>query len=132
MISSPEFRRSCLAIPACSAAVTSIRAARVKKRLDANDPGAYQRLKEEAYVLGEGDPSPAVVTFTTEAATMAVNEWLAGVTGLAGEAGMLPTRMRRFHARDERRPLVESHPAARVATRQRRSVARMCIRFWTW
>lgn len=51
-----------------------------------------------------------VVTFTTEAATMAVNEWLAGVTGLAGEAGMVPTGMRRFHARDERRPLVEQQP----------------------
>ncbi|UWQ74430.1 ThiF family adenylyltransferase [Leisingera sp. M658] len=75
-----------------------------------NDPDAYDRLKEEAYVLGEGDPSPAVVTFTTEAATMAVNEWLAGVTGLAGEAGMLPTRIRRFHARDERRPFVEPRP----------------------
>lgn len=72
-----------------------------------DDPDAYERLKEEAYVLGEGDPSPAVVTFTTEAAAMAVNEWLAGVTGLAGAAGMVPTRMRRFHARDERRPLVE-------------------------
>lgn len=75
-----------------------------------DDPDAYERLKEEAYVLGEGDPSPAVVTFTTEAAAMAVNEWLAGVTGLAGEAGMVPTRMRRFHARDERRPLVEPQP----------------------
>ena len=75
-----------------------------------DDPDAYERLKEEAYVLGEGDPSPAVVTFTTEAAAMAVNEWLAGVTGLAGEAGMVPTRMRRFHARDERRPFVEPRP----------------------
>jgi molybdopterin/thiamine biosynthesis adenylyltransferase len=73
-------------------------------------PDAYERLKEEAYVLGEGDPSPAVVTFTTEAAAMAVNEWLSGVTGLAGEAGMVPTRMRRFHARDERRPLVKPQP----------------------
>ena len=73
-----------------------------------DDPNTYGRLKDEAYVLGEGDPSPAVVTFTTEAATMAVNEWLAGVTGLAGEAGMVPTRIRRFHARDERRPLVET------------------------
>lgn len=72
-----------------------------------DDPDAYERLKEEAYVLGEGDPSPAVVTFTTEAATMAVNEWLAGVTGFAGKVGMLPTRMRRFHARDERIPFVE-------------------------
>ena len=75
-----------------------------------DDPDAYEQLKEEAYVLGEDDPSPAVVTFTTEAAAMAVNEWLAGVTGLAGEAGMVPTRMRRFHARDDRRPFVESQP----------------------
>ena len=51
-----------------------------------NDPDAYERLTEKAYGLGEGDPSPAVVT---EAAAMAVNEWLAGVTGLAGEAGMV-------------------------------------------
>ncbi len=71
-------------------------------------PDAYHKLKDEAYVLGEGDPSPAVVTFTTEAAAMAVNEWLAGITGFAGRIGMLPTRMRRFHARDERRPLNES------------------------
>ncbi len=82
-----------------------------EEALQRNDPDAHQRLKEEAYVLGQGDPSPAVVTFTTEAAAMAVNEWLAGVTGLAGAAGMLPTRMRRFHARDERRPIVKSRPA---------------------
>ncbi len=81
-----------------------------EEALRRDDPDAYHRLKEEAYVLGEGDPSPAVVTFTTEAATMAVNEWLAGVTGLAGGSGMVPTRMRRFHARDERKPNVESHP----------------------
>ena len=81
-----------------------------EEAMQRDDLDAYERLKEEAYVLGEGDPSPAVVTFTTEAATMAVNEWLAGVTGLAVEAGMVPTRMRRFHARDERRPFVESQP----------------------
>jgi len=78
-----------------------------EEALQRDDPDAYRLLKDEAYVLGEGDPSPAVVTFTTEAATMAVNEWLAGITGLAGEAGMVPTRMRRFHARDERKPLTE-------------------------
>lgn len=81
-----------------------------EEALRRDDPDTFYRLKEEAYVLGEGDPSPAVVTFTTEAATMAVNEWLAGVTGLAGEMGMLPTRMRRFHARDERKPFVETRP----------------------
>lgn len=79
-----------------------------EEALRRDDPDAYHKLKDEAYVLGEGDPSPAVVTFTTEAAAMAVNEWLAGITGFAGQIGMLPTRMRRFHARDERRPLMES------------------------
>jgi molybdopterin/thiamine biosynthesis adenylyltransferase/proteasome lid subunit RPN8/RPN11 len=72
------------------------------------DPAGFEQLKAEAYVLGEGNPSPAVVTFTTEAAAMAVNEWLTGIAGFAGQGGMLPTRMRRFHARDERRPLVVS------------------------
>lgn len=79
-----------------------------EEALKRDDPAGYEKLKAEAYVLGEGDPAPAVVTFTTEASTMAVNEWLAGITGFAGQAGMLPTRIRRFHARDERRPLVES------------------------
>lgn len=78
--------------------------------LSRRDPDAYVRLKTEAYVLGEGDPSPAVVTFTTEAACMAVNEWLAGTSGFAGAEGMIPTRMRRFHARDERFPEVSSRP----------------------
>ncbi|MCY4192533.1 MAG: ThiF family adenylyltransferase, partial [Rhodospirillaceae bacterium] len=78
-----------------------------EEALKRDDPDAYQRLKDEAYVLGEGNPSPAVVTFTTEAATMAVNEWLTGITGFAGQDGMVPTRMRRFHARDERRPFIE-------------------------
>lgn len=77
-----------------------------EEALRRDNPDAYERLKAEAYVLGEGDPSPAVVTFTTEASTMAVNEWLAGITGFAGQVGMLPTRIRRFHARDERRPLI--------------------------
>lgn len=81
-----------------------------EETLRRNEPAAYTRLKEEAYVIGEGDPSPAVVTFTTEAATMAVNEWLAGITGFVGHDGMLPTRMRRFHARDERKPYIASRP----------------------
>jgi len=73
-----------------------------EETLRRSDPQTYEQLKEEAYVLGEGDPSPAVVTFTTEAASMAVNEWLTGITGFAGVSGMLPTRIRRFHSRDDR------------------------------
>lgn len=81
-----------------------------EESLRRRDPQAYELLKEEAYVLGEGDPSPAVVTFTTEAASMAVNEWLTGITGFAGYSGMLPTRIRRFHARDDRFLDIPSQP----------------------
>lgn len=73
-----------------------------EESLRRNDLEEYERLKAEAYVLGEGDPSPAVVTFTTEAACMAVNEWLAGITGFHGSDGMAATRIRRFHACDDR------------------------------
>jgi molybdopterin/thiamine biosynthesis adenylyltransferase len=40
------------------------------------NPAEYERRKREAYVRGAGNPSPAVVTFTTEIACMAVNELL--------------------------------------------------------
>src|SRR5690606_3019485 len=46
-----------------------------------NDPLGYDRLKEEAYVVGSGDPSPAVITFTTEIATVSVNELLNRIIG---------------------------------------------------
>lgn len=78
-----------------------------EENLRRRDADAYERLKAEAYVLGEGNPSPAVVTFTTEAAAMAVNEWLAGVTRFRRD-GMTPTRIRRFHAGDDRIPLIKS------------------------
>lgn len=78
-----------------------------EENLRRRDLAAYERLKAEAYVLGEGDPSPAVVTFTTEAAAMAVNEWLAGVTRFR-TTGMTPTRIRRFHAGDDRIPMIRS------------------------
>lgn len=44
--------------------------------LKRNEPENYEKLKDEAYVLGEGNPSPAVVTFTTQIASMAVNHFL--------------------------------------------------------
>lgn len=88
----------------CSGKVNARRAH--EERLRRNDPDAYERLKEEAYVLGEGDPAPAVVTFTTEVACMAVNTLLHGLTGFNGEQGMLPTVVRRFHAGDDR---VQAH-----------------------
>ena len=66
------------------------------------DPEEYERRKAEAYVLGGGDPAPAVVTFTTETATMAVNELLQGLTRFRGGEGMKSERRRRFDTLEDR------------------------------
>jgi len=52
-----------------------------EENLKRSDPDGYERLKEEAYVEGGGNPNPAVITFTTEVATMAVNEFIHRITG---------------------------------------------------
>lgn len=49
--------------------------------LKRNNPENYKKLKDEAYVIGEGNPSPAVVTFTTQIASMSVNELLNRMQG---------------------------------------------------
>ena len=46
------------------------------ENLKRNEPDNYKKLKDEAYVIGEGNPAPSVVTFTTQIASMAVNEFL--------------------------------------------------------
>lgn len=48
-------------------------------------PEDYERQKREAYVRGGQNPAPAVVTFTTETAALAVNELLQGLTDYRGE-----------------------------------------------
>jgi hypothetical protein len=42
------------------------------------------------------------VTFTTEMACVAANEMIAALTGFHGQPGMVSSRVRRFHARDDR------------------------------
>ncbi len=78
--------------------------------LERDDPDNFHKLKEEAYVLGGEDPSPAVVTFTTEVACMAVNELVAALTSFQGPHGMTPHRVRRFHAQDDRFPSASLNP----------------------
>jgi molybdopterin/thiamine biosynthesis adenylyltransferase len=43
-------------------------------------PEEYERRKREAYVLGAGNPAPAVVTFATATACLAVDEMLQALT----------------------------------------------------
>jgi molybdopterin/thiamine biosynthesis adenylyltransferase len=64
--------------------------------LKRDDLENYMKLKEEAYVIGEGNPNPAVITFTTEIATIAVNELLNRLTGY-NKSGPIDNRLRQFH-----------------------------------
>jgi molybdopterin/thiamine biosynthesis adenylyltransferase/proteasome lid subunit RPN8/RPN11 len=81
--------------------LTDIAAEEALKRAE---PAEYERRKAEAYVAGEGNPSPAVVTFTTELACMAVNEMIHRLQGFKGEDGSCANRVRKFHLNEDRRP----------------------------
>lgn len=80
---------------------TAIAADQALKR---KNPMEYDKRKAEAYVFGEGNPSPAVVTFTTELACMGVNELLHRLQGFRGPDGHAANRVRRFHHNEDRRP----------------------------
>lgn len=101
----------------CGGVVDPKRAA--EEALERMDPEEFKRRKAEAYVVGAGDPAPAVVTFTTEMACVAVNEVVAALTGFQGDEGMAPTRYRRFHARDDRFLAVQSKPHCPVCNSPR-------------
>jgi molybdopterin/thiamine biosynthesis adenylyltransferase len=73
-----------------------------QEALKREDPAEFARRKEEAYVQGEGDPSPAVVPFTTSVAAMAVEELIHRIQGF--RTGALPAnhRLRKFHLMTDR------------------------------
>lgn len=73
-------------------------------RLRRMDPDRYAQEREEAYVVGEGNPSPAVVTFTTGVATLALEEFLHRLQGFRGSVGHANNRVRFVHLASERRP----------------------------
>ena len=81
-----------------------------EEALARRSPAEYARRKREAYIRGGGDPAPAVVTFATEAATMAVNELLQGLTDFRGEGGWAWHRVRRLDQARERRPGAVQRP----------------------
>ncbi|TAL64474.1 MAG: ThiF family adenylyltransferase [Bacteroidetes bacterium] len=66
------------------------------ENLKRNEPENYWRLKKEAYVVGEGNPAPAVVTFTTQIATIAVNELLNRFLNF-NPNGLVPHKIFFFH-----------------------------------
>ncbi len=81
------------------------------------NPKEYQRQKKEAYVLGEGNPNPSVVTFTTEVATMAVNELLQRIQGFRGPNGANAQRTRMFHRQHDLRQGDKPDPDCPICAR---------------
>ena len=79
-------------------------------------PEEYERRKREAYVHGGGDPAPAVVTFTTATACLAVDELLQALTGFRSPEGWVWQRTRRFDRLVDRRPGIDSHPDCPVCS----------------
>lgn len=83
-----------------------------------NDPDEYEQRKAEAYVIGEANPSPAVVTFTTELACMAVNELIHRLQGFRGLDGAIANRVRKFHLDEDRRPGHKPHTACSICANE--------------
>jgi molybdopterin/thiamine biosynthesis adenylyltransferase len=84
------------------------------ENLKRNEPENYKRLKEEAYVIGEGNPAPTVVTFTTQIATMAVNELLNRIQGYNMQALTAPHKIFFFHRGMEIHPENISNNECRI------------------
>lgn len=72
--------------------------------LKRRNPTEYERRKREAYVRGGDNPAPAVVTFTTATACMAVDELLQGLTNFRSGEGWAWQRVRRFDLMRDRLP----------------------------
>lgn len=72
--------------------------------LKRRNPTEYERRKREAYVRGGDNPAPAVVTFTTATACMAVDELIQGLTNFRGGDGWAWQRVRRFDLMRDRLP----------------------------
>jgi molybdopterin/thiamine biosynthesis adenylyltransferase len=70
------------------------------ENLQREDPLQYKKLKEEAYVIGEKNPSPAVITFTTMIASIAVNDFLNRIIGF-NPTGYITHRLYLFHRNTE-------------------------------
>ena len=98
----------------CRGIASPARAA--EEELRRASPAEYERQKREAYVRGTDNPAPAVVTFTTETATMAINEMLQGMTGFRGDAGWAAQRVRRFDLGIDRLQGAKQNPACVICT----------------
>lgn len=81
-----------------------------------HNPEEYERRKREAYVRGGGNPAPAVVTFTTATACLAVDELLQALARFRAEDGWAWQRARRFDLMQDRRPGATQDPMCPVCS----------------
>lgn len=82
--------------------------------LKQQNPEEYERRKLEAYVLGEGNPSPSVVLFTTDVASMGLQELLHRLQGFRGINGAIAQRVRKFRFTEDRRQGATHNPCCPV------------------
>lgn len=81
-----------------------------EEALRRNDPTEFDRRKAEAYVRGEGNPAPAVVSFTTSVATMAIEEMIQRLQRFRGPQGTIANRVRKFGQMEDFRPGAARQP----------------------
>lgn len=86
----------------CHGVVDPVRAR--EEELQRKHPEEYERQKREAYVRGSGNPAPAVVTFTTATACMAIDELIQALVGFRQTNGWAWNRVRRFDLMKDRTP----------------------------
>ncbi len=102
-------RHTCLL---CHKVISPVRAG--EEALKRNNPEEYERRKAEAYVLGEGNPSPAIVIFTTQLASMAIEELVHRLQGFRDAIGPVDHRIRKFHLLKDLRSETAPDPHCRV------------------
>lgn len=93
--------------------IISIERAR-SESIKRNDPVQFEELRKEAYVLGEGEPNPAVVTFTTEVATMAANELIHRIQGFRGAEDLSNERRRNFKFYEDSKTGSHKDPTCKI------------------
>ena len=81
-----------------------------------SSPQEYNRRKKEAYVRGADNPAPAVVTFTTATACLAIDELLRGLDAFQDGSGWAWQRARRFDIDRNRRPGAKIRPDCPVCS----------------
>jgi molybdopterin/thiamine biosynthesis adenylyltransferase len=85
-----------------------------EQMLKYQNPDEYERRKEEAYVLGEGNPSPSVVLFTTDVASMALQELVHRLQGFRGSDHAIQQRVRKFKLGEDRHQGMSPKPHCQV------------------